>query len=144
METDTITVISMLMGSWLTIILTILWQSNRHDDKINALDTKFTGAIQGLDTKFTGAIEGLSGEVKGLSGEVKGLSAEVKSNGRRLAELSVDVRDLRGDVGDARERLARVEGYLTSPGGFAPRHPRHTSADDPPADEPASDRREAG
>jgi len=99
MDANTIAVI----GSWITIFVAILWQSNRHEDSIKALDTKLTG----LDTK----VAGLDAKVDGLDAKVDGLES-------RFDKLDGKVDRLGGDVADVRERLARVEGHLMGPGRF--------------------------
>ncbi len=107
MEADTIALMITIVGSWLTIFVAILWQSNRHEDSIKALDTKFSGKIDALDTKFTGKIDALDTKFTG----------KIDALGR--------------DVSDARERLARVEGHLMAPEGFALGRGRQPPPDDP-------------
>ena len=95
MEADMIAAI----GIWVTIVGMILWQSSRHDKKIDALDNKF-------DKEF-----------KAVHGEFKQVRREMANQG---------------------ERLARIEGHLLGPESFSPRPPSPLSA------EPDDDERQAG
>ena len=83
------------VGMWLTIVGMILWQSSRHDDRIDALDNKFTNKIDGLETKF-------DKEFKAVHGEFKQVRREMAGQG---------------------ERLARIEGHLLGPESFSLRPP---------------------
>ena len=65
MEADMIAVI----GMWVTIVGMILWQSSRHDTKIDALETKF-------DKEF-----------KAVHGEFKQVRREMAHQGERLARI---------------------------------------------------------
>ena len=98
MEADMIAAI----GMWITIVGMILWQSSHHDNKIDALDTKFTDKIDALDTKFTD-----------------------------------EFKQVRREMADQGERLARIEGHLLGPQSFSPRPPS------PPPAEPDDDERQA-
>ena len=69
MDTNTIAMMSMIMGSWITIFVAILWQTNRHEDSIKALDTKF-------DKEF-----------KAVHGEFKQVRREMAGQGERLARI---------------------------------------------------------
>ena len=115
MEADTIAVI----GMWVTIIGMILWQSSRHDTKIDALDTKIDTKIDALDTKFDTKIDALDTkfdkEFKAVHGEFKQVRREMAGQG---------------------ERLARIEGHLMGPESF--------TSGPPSPDEPAGDHRQAG
>ena len=52
--------------------------------------------------------------------------------------------DLMGrDVADTRERVARIEGYLMTSGGFTLRRPEPPSGSEAPPEDPAPDRRQA-
>ena len=158
MDADTlatmITILVAFLGSSAVTIGTVLRQTNH-------LDTKFTAALQDLSGEvkdLSGEVKGLSGEVKDLSGEVKDLSGEVKGNSRRLDELSASSREQGRVLGDVRERLARVEGYLMPPGGITVHHTAQPGGDDQPdgdsgtgpqpehgrLDEAPRDEREAG
>ena len=96
MDTNTIAMMSMIMGSWITIFVAILWQSNRHEDSIKSLDTKFTT----LDTKF----DALESRFDALEPRFDKLDGRFDVMGR--------------DLSDARERLARIEGHLLGPESF--------------------------
>ena len=72
MEADMIAVI----GMWVTIVGMILWQSSRHDNKIDALDNK----IDGLEAKF-------DKEFKAVHGEFKQVRREMAHQGERLARI---------------------------------------------------------
>ena len=107
------------MGSTLTLITLMVRQSNRHDDNIKALDTKFTDKIDALDTKFTDKIDAL----------------DTKFTNK------IDV--MGGGVSDARERLARIEGHLMAPGGFRMRGPDPPVFEEPSPENPDPDHRRA-
>ena len=115
MDANTIAMMSMIMASWVTIFVAILWQSNHLDKKVGKLDTR----VAGLEAKVTV-----------LDTKVDALDGKVDAMGR--------------DVSDARERLASVEGYLTAPEGFKLRTPQPPATVDPPAEDPGTDQREAG
>lgn len=52
--------------------------------------------------------------------------------------------DLMGrDVADTRERVARIEGYLMTSGGFALQRPEPPPGSEAPPEDPAPDRRQA-
>ncbi len=52
--------------------------------------------------------------------------------------------DLMGrDVADTRERVARIEGYLMTSGGFALQRPEPSPGSEAPPKDPAPDRRQA-
>ncbi len=93
------------MGSTLTLITLMVRQSNRHDDKIDALDTKFTDKIDALDTKFTDKIDALDTK---FTDKIDALDTKFTDK--------IDA--MGGGVSDARERLARIEGHLMAPGGL--------------------------
>ena len=119
-----VTLMVMIAGSWITVVVLMIRQSNRHEDSIKALDTKFTGMIGDLDTKLTNRIDS----------KIDALDAKFTTKIDALAD----------GVTDVRERLARVEGHLMAPEGFRPRLRRGPSDDDPPSEDPGSSRREAG
>ena len=120
LDSNMVTLMAMIAGSWLTIVALMIRQSNRHEDSIKALDTKVTGRIDALDTKFTTRIDALD------------------------TKFTARIDALGCDVGDVRERLARVEGHLMAPEGFTLRRRRPPSEDDPPSEAPGPSQREAG
>ncbi len=67
LDSNTLTLMAMIAGSWLTLVALMIRQSNRHEDSIKALDTKLTGRFDGkidaLDTKLTGKIDALGRDV---------------------------------------------------------------------------------
>ena len=67
-----VAIVGSTMGSTLTLVTLIVKQSNRHEDSLKALGTKFADKPDAMG----------------------------------------------GDVSDARERLARIEGHLMAPEGF--------------------------
>ena len=69
MDTDTVAMMGMIMGSRITIFAATLWQTNRHEDSIKALDTK-------LDKEF-----------KAVHGEFKAVRREMAAQGERLARI---------------------------------------------------------
>ena len=92
MEADMIAAI----GIWVTIVGMILWQSSRrHNNRIDALDTKVGNKIDGLEAKF-------DKEFKAVHGEFKQVRREMAGQG---------------------ERLARIEGHLLGPKSFSPPPP---------------------
>ena len=64
-----------------------------------------------------------------LMSEVRGLRDKFELMGR--------------DVADTRERVARIEGYLMTSGGFALRGPEPPPGSEAPPEDPAADRRQA-
>ena len=62
----------------------------------------------------------------------------------KVTVLEGKIDTMGGDVADTRERLARVEGHLMAPQGFALRTPKPPATVDPPADDLGPDHRQAG
>ncbi|MCY4422910.1 MAG: hypothetical protein OXC06_07560 [Acidimicrobiaceae bacterium] len=118
LDYNTVTLMVMIAGSWLTLVGLIIYQSNRLDNKfdtkIDALDKKFDNKIDALDKKFDNKIDALD---KKFDNKIDGLGDNVTSIG---------------------ERVARIEGHLMGPESFSPR------ALPPPTDEPGDGEREAG
>ena len=114
LDSNTITLMVTIAGSWLTLVGLIFFQFSRLDSKIDALDTKLDTKI---DTKF-GA----------LDTKIDALDFKFDKKFDALGR----------DVTDVRERLARVEGHLMGPGSVAP------GPSPAPADELDDDRRQAG
>ena len=145
-----VTLMAMIAGSWITVVVLMIRQSNRHEDSIRALDDKLTNKIDGrfdaLDTKFTGMIGNLDTKFTGMIGNLDTkLTNRVDSKIDALdAKFTTKIDALADGVTDVRERLARVEGHLMAPEGFRPRLRRGPSDDDPPSEDPGSSRREAG
>ena len=83
MDANTIAMMTMIMGSWITIFGAILWQSYRHDDSIKSVNT----SVAGLETRVTA-----------FETKVDAMDGKVDAMGYSLS--------------DARERLARIEGCL--------------------------------
>ena len=90
MDANTIAMMTMIMGSWITIFGAILWQSYRHDDSIKSVNT----SVAGLETRVTA----LETKVDAMGGKVDAMGGKVDAMGCSLS--------------DARERLARIEGCL--------------------------------
>ena len=160
MEADTvvlmITIVGSVLGSSLTTIYLLLRQMNHLDTKftgqIAALDTKFTGQIAALDTKFTGQIAALdtkfTGQIAALdtkfTGQIAALDTKFTGQIAALDTKFTGKFDTMGrDISDIRERLARVEGHLMAPEGFALRSPRPPATGEPPPEDPAPDHRRA-
>ena len=116
MEADTVVLMITIVGSVLGSSLTTIYLLLR---QMNHLDTKLTGQIAALDTKFTGQIAAFDTKFTG----------KFDTMGR--------------DISDIRERLARVEGHLMAPEGFALRSPRPPATGEPPPEDPAPDHRRA-
>ncbi len=135
MDADTVAMMSMIMGSWVTIFAAILWQSNRHEDSIKALDTKVTT----LDTRVTA----LDAKVDALDAKVDTLDGRVDGVESRFDKLDSKFDAMGRDVSDARERLARIEGYLMGPENFRMRSPQPSAGVDPSPDDPPDDHRQA-
>ena len=57
LDSNTITLMVTIAGSWLTLVGLIFYQSNRLDNKIDALDSKIGTKIDALDTKFDTKID---------------------------------------------------------------------------------------
>ena len=130
------------MGSTLTLITLMVRQSNRHDDKIDALDTKFTDKIDALDTKFTDKIDALDTK---FTDKIDALDTNFTDKIDALDTNFTDKIDaMGGGVSDARERLARIEGHLMAPGGFRMRGPDPPAFEEPSPENPDPDHRRAG
>ena len=114
LDSNTITLMVTIAGSWLTLVGLIFFQFSRLDTKIDALDTKLDTKIDALDTKFDTKIDALDTK----------FDKKFDALGR--------------DVTDVRERLARVEGHLMGPGSLAP------GPSPAPADGLDDDHRQAG
>ncbi|MYI54010.1 MAG: hypothetical protein F4110_08540 [Acidimicrobiaceae bacterium] len=63
LDSNTITLMVTIAGSWLTLVGLIFFQFSRLDTKINALDTKFDTKIDALDTKIDTKIDALGRDV---------------------------------------------------------------------------------
>ena len=118
LDSNTITLMVMIAGSWLTLVGLFIYQFNRldakFDTKIDALDAKFDTKIDALDNKFDTKVDALDNKFE-----------------KRFDALG-------RDVGEVRERLARVEGHLMGPESFRP------VPHSPPQAEPPDDERQAG
>ena len=57
--------------------------------------------------------------------------------------LSARLDVMGGDVADTRERVARIEGYLMTSGGFTLHRPEPPPGSEAPPEDPAPDRRQA-
>ena len=140
-----VAILGSTVGSTLTLVTLIVRQSNRHEDSIKALDTKFTGKIDALDTKFTDKIDALDTK---FTDKIDALDTKFTDKIDALDTKFTDKIDaldtkftgkidaLQDGVTDGRERLARIEGYLMAPGGFKvrgldPPGPGESSPDDP-------------
>ncbi len=135
MEPELITIVGTILGSSLMTITVLLRQMNHLETKLEArisgLDTKFTDRIDRLDTKFTDKIDRLD--------------TKFTDKIDRLDTKFTDKIEVVGrDVSDSRERLARVEGYLTAPEGFRLRGSQPSAAADPPPENRDTDHRQAG
>ena len=138
MEADTvvlmITIVGSVLGSSLTTIYLLLRQMNHLDTKLTgqiaALDTKFTGQIAAFDTKFTGQIAAFDTK---FTGQIAAFDTKFTGKFDTMGR----------DISDIRERLARVEGHLMAPEGFALRSPRPPATGEPPPEDPAPDHRRA-
>ena len=134
LDFNTLTLLVTIAASWLTTITVIIRQSNRHEDSIKALDTKFTDKIDALDTKFTDRIDALDTK---FTDRIDALDTKFTDRIDALDGKFTDRIDaLGGGITEVRERLGRVEGYLMGPESFAPRRPER--------DDPAPDHRAAG
>ena len=131
LDSNMLTLMAMIAGSWISLAALMIRQSNRHEDSIGALDTKLTGRIDSLDTKLTDRIDSLDTK---LTGRIDSL--DTKLTGR--------IDSLGRDMADVRERLGRVEGHLMAPEGFRPRLRRPPSEDDRPSGGPEPGHRQAG
>ena len=63
LDYNTVTLMVMIAGSWLTLVGLIIYQSNR-------LDKKFDTKIDALDTKFDTKIDALGGNVTSIGERV--------------------------------------------------------------------------
>ena len=142
LDFNTITLMVMIAGSWLTLGGMIVFQSNRldtkFDTKIDALDTKIDTKIDALDTKIDTKIDALDTKIDALDTKFDGkfdlvardvsdvrerlvrVEEHMEDHGRRLGELGESSRERGRVLGEVRERLARVEGHLMGPESFSP------------------------
>ena len=96
MDASTIAIMSMIMGSWITIFGAILWQSYQHKNGIKSVNTN----VAALDTRVTA------------------LETKVDAMDDKVTVLDGKVDALAGDVADTRERVVRIERHLIAPGSF--------------------------
>ena len=127
METDTLAII----GSWLTIMIALLWQSYRHEDSIKALDTTFTDKLEKLDTTFTDKLEKLDTKfterldasdtkfterLDASDTKLTALDAKVTALDAKVTVLGESSKEQGRLLGEARERLSRVEEHMEDHG----------------------------
>lgn len=121
MEADTlatmITILVAVLGSSAITIGTVLKQMNHLDTKFTEKFDRLTEKSDGLDTRFTV-----------LETKVTALSESSKERGRVLGEV--------------RERLSRMEGYLMAPEGLALQRILQPDTDDGSADDPGTEHRQ--
>ena len=129
LDSNTITLMVTIAGSWLTLVGLIVYQYSRLDTKIDALDTKLDTKIEtkidALDTKFDTKIDALDTK---FDTKIDALDTKFDKKFDALGR----------DLTDVRERLARVEGHLMGPGSLTP------GPSPAPADEIDDDHRQAG
>lgn len=131
MDANTIAMMSMIMGSWITIFGAILWQSNRHEDGIKSVNT----SVSALETK-----------VSTLETKVDAIDDKVTVLDGKITVLDDKIDALASDVADTRERVARIEGHLMAPGSFTTGGLSPAAPDEPRPEGRSSDpdRRQAG
>ena len=160
----TAAVLVAIAGSTLTIVTLMFRQSNRHEDSIKALDSKFAkefkrvrgeftgvrGEFTGVRGEFTGVrgeFTGVRGEFTGVRGEFTGVHSEFTGVRGEFTGVHSEFTRVRRDIFGVAERLARVEGHLTAPQGFRPHGPLPPEADDSTIHDPndeAEGQRQAG
>ncbi|MDE0667200.1 MAG: hypothetical protein OXH67_16535 [Acidimicrobiaceae bacterium] len=145
MDANTIAMMSMIMGSWITIFGAILWQSNRHEDGIKSVNTSVSALetrVATLETK----VEAIDDKVTVLDDKVTVLDGRVTVLDGRVTVLDGKIDALAGDVADTRERVARIEGHLMAPGSFTTGGLSPAAPDEPRSEGRSSDpdRRQAG
>ena len=131
MEPDTIT----LIGMWISIVGMILWQSNRHESSIKALDTKFDTKIDtkfdalntkidtridALDTKFDTKID-TKFDALDTKIDTKIDALDTKFDTRIDAlntKMDGEFKAVRRDIAAQGVRLGRIEGHLLGPQSF--------------------------
>ena len=121
LDFNTITLMVMIAGSWLTLGGMIVFQSNRldtkfdtkidalagkFDTKIDALDGKFDTKIDALDTKIDTKIDALDTKIDALDTKIDALDTKFDGKFDLVAR----------DVSDVRERLVRVEEHMEDHG----------------------------
>ena len=79
----------------------------------------------------------VDGEFKTVHGEFKAVDGEFET-------VHGEFKQVRRDIAGLGERLARVEGHLTAPGGFTLPTPQPPVVVDPPPEIPSAGRRQAG
>ncbi|MXW88734.1 MAG: hypothetical protein F4Z54_04180 [Acidimicrobiaceae bacterium] len=131
MDANTIAMMSMIMGSWITIFGAILWQSYRREGGIKSVST----SVSALETK-----------VATLETKVEAIDDKVTVLDGRLTVLDDKIDALASDVADTRERVARIEGHLMAPGSFTTGGLSPAAPDEPRPEGRSSDpdRRQAG
>ena len=131
MDANTIAMMSMIMGSWITIFGAILWQSYRHEDGIKSVNS----SVSALETR-----------VATLETKVEAIDDKVTVLDGRLTVLDGKIDALAGGVADTRERVARIEGHLMAPGSFTTGGLSPAAPDEPRPEGRSSDpdRRQAG
>ncbi len=108
--------------------------------QFNHFDKKFDTRIGSLDTR----VGGLETKVSALDTKVDALDAKVDALDAKVDALDAKVDRMGGNVSDARERLARIEGHLMAPEGFRIQRPQPSAASDPPPEDPGPAHRQTG
>ena len=131
MDANTIAMMSMIMGSWITIFGAILWQSYRYEDGIKSVNT----SVSALETR-----------IAVLETKVDAIDDKLTVLDGKLTVLDGKIDALAGDVADTRERVARIEGHLMAPGSFTTGGLSPAAPDEPRPEVRSSDpdRRQAG
>ena len=165
MDADTlatmITILVAVLGSSAVTIGTVLKQTNH-------LDAKFTKALKELSdevkensvkltensvkltengrrlTRVEEQVTENSVKLTENGGRLARVEEQVTENGRRLDELSESSKERGRVLGEVRERLSRMEGYLMAPEGFTLHRTPEPDADDPSAGDSGTEHREAG
>jgi len=128
---DTLTLVVTIVGSMLTIVILMYRQFNHFDKKFDRkfddLNTKvgqlettiapIDARFDGIDTRF----DGIDTRFDGIDARFDGVDTRFDGVDRRFDKLEARFDAMGRDVSDARERLARIEGYLMGPESLGPK-----------------------
>ena len=101
-----------LIGMWISIVGMILWQSYRHDTKIDALNTKLDTKIDALDAKFDTKIDT---KFDALNTKI---DTKIDALDTKFDKIDEEFKAVRRDIAAQGVRLGRIEGHLLGPRSF--------------------------
>jgi len=113
-----------IVGSMLTIVILMYRQFNHFDKKFDDLNTKvgkLETTIAPIDARFDAVDARFDGMDARIDARFDGIDARLDGVDRRFDKLDARFDAMGRDVSDARERLARIEGYLMGPESLGPK-----------------------